>query len=38
MGIFHKMEVWKESKDLAVRIYYLTNKDNFIKDYSLKTK
>jgi len=36
MGNFHKMQVWKESKDLAVRIYYLSNKDNFIKDYSLK--
>lgn len=30
------MEVWKESKDLAVSIYQLTNQGKFIKDYSFR--
>jgi four helix bundle protein len=36
MGNFHKMEVWKESKDLAVKIYHVTNQGKFTKDYSFR--
>jgi four helix bundle protein len=36
MGNYHQMEVWKESKDLAIKVYLLTNKGKFIKDYSFR--
>ena len=36
MGNFNKMEVWKESKDLAVQIYQITSKGKFSNDYSLR--
>jgi len=36
MGNFNNLEVWKESRQLAVRVYAVTNKGEFIKDYSLK--
>ena len=36
MGNYHKMEVWKQSKDLAVNIYHLTNHGKFTKDYSFR--
>lgn len=36
MGNFNKMEVWKESRDLAVEIYKLTSQGPISKDYSLR--
>lgn len=36
MGNFNNLEVWKESKQLAARVYAITNKGLFVKDYSLK--
>lgn len=36
MGNFHNMEIWKESKNLAVKIYKLTNKGKFINDLSFR--
>ena len=36
MGDFRNLKVWQEAKDIAIQIYRLTNKDKFIKDFSLK--
>jgi four helix bundle protein len=36
MGNFNKMEVWIESKALAVKIYQLTNRGRFSNDYSFR--
>ncbi len=36
MGNFNKMEVWKESKDLAVKIYQISSQGQLAKDYSLR--
>jgi four helix bundle protein len=36
MGNFNKMEVWKESRDLAVEIYQITNQGLLSKDYSFR--
>lgn len=36
MGNFNKMEVWKESRDLAVEVYKLTSQGPISKDYSLR--
>ncbi|MCU0462211.1 MAG: four helix bundle protein [Bacteroidales bacterium] len=36
MGNFKELKVWKQSKDLAVRIYKLTEEGAFIKDFGLK--
>ena len=36
MGNFDKMKVGVESKILAVKIYKITGKGNFIKDYSFR--
>jgi four helix bundle protein len=36
MGNFKDLKVWKQSKDLAVAIYRLTDLEPFIKDFGLK--
>jgi four helix bundle protein len=36
MGNFRKLHVWKNAKDLAVKIYQLTKEQDFSKDYGLK--
>ena len=36
MGNFKNLEVWKESKDLAVHIYKLTSTGPVSKDYGLR--
>jgi four helix bundle protein len=36
MGNFKELKVWQQSKDLAVKIYKLTENGAFIKDYGLK--
>ena len=36
MGNFRKLRVWQLSKDLAVNIYKITQKQPFTKDYGLK--
>lgn len=36
MGNFNKLEVWKESKDLAIKVYHLTSQKTFAKDFSLR--
>lgn len=36
MGNYNKMKVWKDSKELAIKIYQLTNKGKFINDYSFR--
>lgn len=36
MGNFHKMEVWKDSKMLAVKIYKTTSKGKFVNDMSFR--
>lgn len=36
MGNFKKLHVWKKSKDLAVKIYKLTNNGQFSKDFRFK--
>ena len=36
MGNFKKLNVWQLAKDLAVRIYKLTQTSAFSKDYGLK--
>jgi len=36
MGNFNKLEVWKDSRDLAIRIYKTTGTNNFSRDYSLR--
>jgi len=33
---FEEMKVWQESRVLCKSIYFLTNKDNFRKDFGLK--
>ena len=36
MTKFRSLEVWKESKDLAVKIYSLTNDGDIARDYGLR--
>ena len=36
MGGFRELNVWKESKKLAVKIYQTTQKDAFRKDFGLR--
>jgi four helix bundle protein len=36
MGNFKKLLVWLKAKDLAVRVYKMTNSGLFIKDFGLK--
>jgi four helix bundle protein len=36
MGNFKKLLVWLKAKDLAVKVYKMTNSGLFIKDYGLK--
>jgi len=36
MGNFQKLRVWQLAKDLSVKIYKLTSKSTFSKDYGLK--
>jgi four helix bundle protein len=36
MGNFKKLLVWQRSKDLAVKIYKLTDSGSFIKDFGLR--
>ena len=36
MGNFQKLRVWQLAKDLAVKIYRLTQKQEFLKDYGFK--
>ncbi len=36
MGNFNNLEVWIDSKNLAVKIYHVTNKGIFAKDYSFR--
>jgi four helix bundle protein len=36
IGKFKELKVWKQSKDLAVSIYRLTEEGAFIKDFGLK--
>lgn len=36
MGNFNKLEIWKDSRGLAIRIYKITGKSGFVKDYSLR--
>jgi len=36
MGNFKELHVWQIAKDLAVKIYRLTQKSEFSKDYGLK--
>jgi len=36
MGNFRELKVWQKSKDLAVRIYKLTNSGKISKDYDLR--
>jgi len=36
MGNFKELKVWKQSKDLAVNIYRLTEDGAFAKDFGLK--
>ena len=36
MGDFRKLEVWQLAKDLAVYIYKLTKKGEFVNDYDLR--
>lgn len=36
MGNFNKMEVWQDSKELAVKIYKVTSHGEFARDYSFR--
>jgi len=36
MGNFKKLNVWLKAKDLAVKVYKMTNSSHFIKDFGLK--
>jgi four helix bundle protein len=36
MGNYKNLNVWKISKDFAVSIYILTNKDLWLKDFGLR--
>ncbi len=36
MGKFQELRVWQEGKELAVFIYYITNKTSFAKDFGLR--
>jgi len=36
MGNMNNMEVWKEAKSLAVKIYHLSNNASFSKDFSFR--
>jgi len=36
MGRFRELKVWQRSKDLAIYIYGITNRDLFSRDYGLR--
>ncbi|MDO9580119.1 MAG: four helix bundle protein [Bacteroidales bacterium] len=36
MGNFQKLRVWQLAKEMAVKIYKVTSKPTFSKDYGLK--
>jgi four helix bundle protein len=36
MGNFNKLEVWEESKKLAILVFQITQKGDFGKDYSFR--
>jgi len=36
MGNFRELKVWERSKNLAVYIYKLTEKGNFLRDFGLR--
>lgn len=36
MGNFRDLHVWKKSKDLAVKIYTITNEEQFKKDFRFR--
>ena len=36
MGNFKDLKVWKQSKDMAVEIYTLTDRGSFVKDFGLR--
>ncbi len=36
MGNFKELHVWQKAKDLAVKVYKLTDSGHFIKDFGLK--
>ena len=36
MGNFKKLNVWLKAKDLAVKVYKMTNSSHFRKDFGLK--
>jgi len=36
MGNFKKLLVWLKAKDLAVKVYKMTNSSHFIKDFGIK--
>ena len=36
MGKFKELNVWKRARDLAVRIYVITGKDKFSRDFGLR--
>ena len=36
MGNYNNLEVWQESKKLAINIYHISNKGLFKKDFSLR--
>ena len=36
MGNFKDLKVWQKAKDLAVRVYKLTDEGKFFKDFELK--
>jgi four helix bundle protein len=38
LGNFRKLKVWQRAKDLAVRVYKLTEKGEFAKDFSFKNQ
>ena len=38
MGKFQELKVWQKSKDLAVRIYRMTNEGKISKDFELKNQ
>lgn len=38
MGDYRKMEVWKKAKDMAVKIYSISNSKDFSHDFDLKNQ
>jgi len=38
MGDFRKLDIWQKAKDLAVKIYRLTENDCFNNDFALKNQ